>query len=462
VVSARGIHKCHRGCSNDCLNVGANPDAFRPRLWNKNANMNLQHFQDAEFNLNEARIPTRLLVKILSLVWLLAGCKSELPAPEFNDNTNWEEVERQARGKTVRIGMWDGDPLINAYMRDWVGPRLLQEKAITLQYIGAQGAAVVTKLLVDLESGRTEGDFDLVWINGENFYQLRKMQALYGPFTGRLPNNKYIDWQNRFVAFDFQQPVDGFECPWGNVQFAMIYNSERVIEPPRNVQELATWIHQHPGRFTFDSSFTGMTFLKCLLYEFAGGDTLLNGPYDEGRYLQASAKLWNWLRELQPYFWRHGETFPENVAQLHQLFSNNEVDFTMSNNDGEVDNKVVQGVLPEFAKAYVLDSGTIRNSHYLGIPVNAPNKAAAMVVANFLISPEAQLQKARPDVWGDGTILSTKLLTDEWRSKLENIAGRTRVPPRSKLESNALMEPAPEITIRLIEDFRREIIERGK
>ena len=134
----------------------------------------------------------------------------------------------------------------------------------------------------------------------------------------------------------------------------------------------------------------------------------------------------------------------------------------MSNNDGEVDNKVVQGVLPEFAKAYVLDSGTIRNSHYLGIPVNAPNKTGAMVVANFLISPEAQLQKARPDVWGDGTILSTKLLTEEWRSKLENIPDRTRVPPRSKLESYALMEPAPEIMIRLIEDFRREIIERGK
>lgn len=92
-----------------------------------------------------------------------------------------------------------------------------------------------------------------------------------------------------------------------------------------------------------------MTF-KCLLYDFAGGDTLLNGPFDEEEYLQASTKLWNWLRELQPHFWRHGETFPENVAQLHQLFSNNEVDFTMSNNDGEVDNKVVQGVLPELQK----------------------------------------------------------------------------------------------------------------
>ena len=424
--------------------------------------MNLQLFQDADFNLNESSITARLLVMMLSLICLLAGCSSDLPESEFNDSSTWEEVERQAKDETVCIGMWDGDPLINAYMRDRVGPRLLRDNGITLKYIGAQGTAVVARLLVDLESGRTEGDFDLVWINGENFYQLRKMHALYGPFTERLPNNKYIDWQNRFVAIDFQQPVNGFECPWGNVQFAMIYNSERVTEPPRNVEDLATWIRQHPGRFTFDNSFTGMTFLKCLLYDFAGGDTSLNGPFDEEEYLQASTKLWNWLRELQPHFWRHGETFPENVAQLHQLFSNNEVDFTMSNNDGEVDNKVVQGVLPEFAKAYVLDSGTIRNSHYLGIPINAPNKAAAMVVANFLISPEAQWQKARPDVWGDGTILSTSLLPDEWRSKLEIIPGRSRVPPRSKLESKALMEPAPEIMIRLNEDFRREIIERGR
>jgi putative spermidine/putrescine transport system substrate-binding protein len=358
--------------------------------------------------------------------------------------------------------MWDGDPLINAYMRDWVGPRLLDEHGITLQSIGAQGAAVVSKLMVDLESGRKTGDFDLVWINGETFYQLRKMQALYGPFTERLPNSKYIDWHNPFIAFDFQQPVEGFECPWGNVQLAIIYNSEHIADPPHNVQELETWIRQNPGRFTFDNSFTGMTFLKCLLHEFAGGTKSLDGPFDEGKYLQASTKLWNWLRDIQPHLWRSGETFPENVAQLHQLFSNSEVDFTMSNNDGEVDNKVAQGVLPEFAKAYVLDSGTIRNSHYFGIPVNAPNKAAAMVVVNFLISHEAQWQKAKPDVWGDGTILSTSLLPEEWKSKFENIAGRKRVPPRSELEPNALMEPAPEIMIRLNEDFRREIIERGK
>ncbi len=205
-----------------------------------------------------------------------------------------------------------------------------------------------------------------------------------------------------------------------------------------------------------------MTFLKSLLIDFAGGPGSLDGPFDEAKYAAASKKLWAWLREVQPQLWREGKTFPESVADLHKLLSNQEVDFSMSNNDGEVDNKVTQGVLPQSARAYVLKSGTIRNSHFLGIPHNAPSKAAALVLANFLISPEAQLRKAQPEVWGDGTVLSSKRLPSEWSKKFSAIEGRTRVPPRDELEKLALMEPASEIMVRLHEDFRREIIQRGQ
>src|SRR5262249_24363096 len=119
-------------------------------------------------------------------------------------------------------------------------------------------------------------------------------------------------------------------------------------------------------------------------------------------------------------------------------------------------------VLPESARAYVLDTGTIRNSHYMGIPVNAPNKPGALVTADVLISPEAQLQKATPAVWGDGTVLSLDLLPAEWRSRFENLSGRTRVPPRSELEKQALPEPASEVMVRLYADFRSRIIEHAR
>ena len=41
------------------------------------------------------------------------------------------------------------------------------------------------------------------------------------------------------------------------------------------------------------------------------------------------------------------------------MFSQGELYFTMSNNDGEVDNKVTEGTLPAFARSYVLDAGTL-------------------------------------------------------------------------------------------------------
>lgn len=390
---------------------------------------------------------------------LAVGCGAPAPADADLRSLNWTEVADRADGSVVKMAMWDGDPMINGYMRDFVKPRLKAEHGIDLQIIGGQGNQLINKLIVELEAGRTSGDVDLMWINGETFYQLRQLDALYGPFTDQLPNNRYIDWSNPFIATDFQQPVDGYECPWGNVQLTLIYHADRVKAPPKDRGQLAAWVKAHPGRFTFDNSFTGMTFLKSLLYEIAGGPGSLDGPFDEAKYDAASKELWNYLRDIQPYLWKEGKTYPEGVAQLHQLFANNEVDFTMSNNDGEVDNKVLQGVLPERSRAYVLESGTIRNSHYLGIPFNAPNKAGALVVANFMISPEAQLEKAKPSVWGDGTVLSGDLLPAEWREKFASIPERTRVAPRTELEANALMEPAPEVMVRLHEDFRRNIIE---
>ena len=388
-----------------------------------------------------------------------AGAPGSVGATPRSASADWADVLSRARGQTVRMAMWDGDAGINAYMRDEIAPALDREFGVGLTIVGLAGSQIANKLLVDLEAGRSTGDIDVCWINGENFHQLRRIDALTGPFTQRLPHQQFIDWKNRFIGFDFQQPVAGYECPWGCVQFALIHHCERVPQPPRTLAELETWVTANPGRFTFDNSFTGMTFLKCLLMELAGGGAAFEGPFDDDRYQAAAAKLWTFLRRLRPHLWRGGRAYPAGVAQLHQLFANGEVDFTMSNNDGEVDSKVAQGVFPAESRAYVLRSGTIRNAHYLGIPRNSPRQEAALVLINHLISPAAQCRKADPMVWGDGTVLAVDRLPKPWQEKFARLEQRRLAPPRAAMERHALMEPAPELMIRLIEDFRREIIE---
>jgi putative spermidine/putrescine transport system substrate-binding protein len=401
-------------------------------------------------------IPALLICGLLCF-----GSSCSKPAQEQNlEAQSWDAIESIARGQTVRLMMWQGDPYINAYMKTYVVPEVQKRHGITLELLSAQGAGLVSQIATEIEAGVKESSMDLMWINGETFYQLRHIKALYGPFTGKLPNMRFVDTANPFISYDFQQPIAGYECPWGNVQMAIIYDSARTPNPPQSRLPLASWVREHPGRFTFDNSFTGMTLLKSWLIELAGGEAALHGAFKEDKYAQHSQQLWEFINGIKPYFWKQGRVYPSGVAEMHQLFASGEIDFTMSNNDGEVDNKVLQGLLPRSSRAFVLEGGTIQNSHYMGIAAHSAHKAAAMVVINVLISPEAQLKKFTPEVWGDGTVLAINHLPAEWQKKFANVPTRKYSPNRADIQAKALQELAPEYMIRLYADFRKNVIER--
>ena len=392
---------------------------------------------------------------------ILASCGN---TPQEGDSDvskkSWEQITADAKGQTVTMMMWQGDPLINKYMTDFVVPQVKSKYNIQLNIVGGQGNAIVSALMSEMEAGKEKSELDMMWINGETFFQLREIQALHGPFVEQLPNNKFLNWENEFISNDFQQPVNGMECPWGNVQMAWIYDSTRVQQPPMNMAELAQWVKANPGKFTIPNEFTGMTLLKAWLIELSGSKDGLKGPFNEARYKELSEKLWTYINDIKPYMWNQGKSFPAGVSQLHQLLVSGEVTFSLSNNDAEVDNKILQGIFLKTFKAYVPSGGTIQNSHYLGVVNRSAHKEAAMVVCNFMISPEAQFEKMKPDVWGDATVLNIDKLEGDWKEKFNNIPGRANAPKRSEIQQYALMEPAAEYMIRLFEDFRKQVIEK--
>ncbi len=394
------------------------------------------------------------------LLATLVGCSNGDPAQTSTATKPWDSTLAAARGQEVTLMMWQGDPYINRYMNDYVVPSLRDSFGVTLKIVGGQGNDIVSLTMAEMEAAKSESSIDMGWINGETFFQLRQIDGLYGPFTDQLPNGRYIDWSNPFIGTDFQQKVDGYECPWGNVQMALIYNSEKVASPPQTLAELEAWVKANPGKFTIGQDFTGMTLLKSMLADLAGGKESLQGPFDEAKYVLYSAQLWEYLLRNKPYFWNQGTSFPADVAQMHQLFASGELWFTMSNNDGDVDNKIMQGLFSESSRAYVPAFGTIQNSHYLGIMKQSAHKPAAMVVANFMISPAAQLKKMEPATWGDGTILSMAKLPQAWVAQFEAVPGRKYAPKRSEIQSKAMMEPAPEYMIHLFEDFRKDVVEQ--
>jgi putative thiamine transport system substrate-binding protein len=122
------------------------------------------------------------------------------------------------------------------------------------------------------------------------------------------------------------------------------------------------------------------------------------------------APLFAYLDELHPHLWRSGRTFPANQAALRQLFGDGEIVIGFANNPAEASGAIARDEFPASTRSFVLDDGMIANSHFVAIPSNANAPEAALVVANFLMSPVAQLRKQDPAVWGDFTVLDIAAL----------------------------------------------------
>jgi putative spermidine/putrescine transport system substrate-binding protein len=341
---------------------------------------------------------------------------------------SWNDVLEQARGTTVNWYMWGGSAAINEFVDTFYGDVLLEEFDITLNRVPiADTVDVVNLVLSEAEAGIAEnGSVDLIWINGENFFTLRQVDLLYGSWAENIPNSVLVDWENPAVAFDFGFPVEGYESPWSSAQLHFIYDSARMNadDLPRTYDELDVWIRANPGRFTYiapgPGAFQGTRFVKQMLYYVSGGYEQWVGGWNQELYDQHAPALWDKLNEWEPFLWREGETYPATVNELHQLFANGEVDFTITQAPAGAGPAIAAGLIPDTARAFAFEEYLIGDYNYVAIPANASNRAAALVLANLLLRPDRQAGHILPETgFGLGYAISLDRVTDEERALLE-------------------------------------------
>ncbi|WP_207478224.1 ABC transporter substrate-binding protein [Arenibaculum pallidiluteum] len=337
----------------------------------------------------------------------------------------WDEVTARARGQTVHWNAWAGDPRINEYIA-WVAETVGQRFGIALRHVKvADTAEVVSRVLAEKQAGRIEGgSVDLVWINGENFAAMRQNGLLAGPFVDRLPNQALVDWEGKpTTQLDFTIPVDGYESPWGMAQFVFMVDTDATPTPPRSLAALADWVQSHPGRFTYPQppDFLGSTFLKQVALGTVPDARRLHRPVEDADFESVTAPLWAYMDALHPHLWRGGREFPASGPALKQLLADGEVAMALSFHPGEASRDIASGLLPESVRTFVLEGGTIGNTHFVAIPFNASALDGAMVVADFLLSPEAQARKADPAHWGDMTVLAVDRLPAADRARFDAI-----------------------------------------
>lgn len=388
----------------------------------------------------------RRKLMVLMVVLLCASMYGPAEADAKGDRDlltlDWEAVVQRARGGEVRFYMWGGWAHVNGWVDGYVAREMKKRYGITVKRTPMDPPTFLNKLLAEKAAGRARGSIDLLWINGENFRNAARTGLLFGPFAPRLPNFKaYVDPDS--VSHDFGYPVQGREAPYGRAQFVFEHDSARTPAPPTDATALKAWIKANPGRFTYPQppDFTGSAFIRQLFCALTGGHGQYMAGFDEDLFSRQAPKLWAWLNEVKPHLWQKGRTYPKSSAALDTLFARGEVDFNMSYHPAHAQSKIVEGAYPETVRTFVMTDGSIFNTHFTTIPFNAPHKAAAMVLADFLLSPEAQLAKYEPSPWGDFPALDMARLPTDWQARFKAVdLGRATLSPA------ALAGPAlPEI-----------------
>ena len=340
----------------------------------------------------------KLLALLLAFTLLFSfnGCGQEQSGTQKLDlsSAEWDEIVEAARGTTVTFYGWGGDENRNNWLNTTVADYVKEHYDIALEVVGMDINDILSKLSGEKQAGSETGSIDMIWINGENFYSAKDNGLLYGPFTGQLPNMEaYIDLQDPETLNDFCMPIEGYEAPYAKAQMVFFNDSAVTPEAPASAEELLEFCKKYPGKVTYPAlpDFTGSAFVRNIIYELCGWEQFQNMEADYDTVKAAIEPALDYLRELNPYLWNEGKTFPESSTTVDAMFADGELVMNMGYGPFSVATGIAEGTYTDTTRTFVFDNGTIGNTNYMAIAFNSPNKAGAMVVINAILSAELQL-----------------------------------------------------------------------
>lgn len=388
----------------------------------------------------------------------LALLALQLSGASHAQNADWTSVVSAARGQTVYWNAWAGDDRTNAFIA-WAGEQTAQRYGVSIQHVKLRDTAeAVARVVAEKAAGKTGGgSVDLIWVNGPNLLAMKQQNLLFGPVTQRLPNFRLVDTAGKpSTVIDFTLPVEGMAVPWTLAQIVFMHDSARVPSPPRSMQAMLAWAKANPGRLTHPavSNFLGATFLKQALYELTPDPALLQQPATDANFTAATAPLWAWYDALRPHLWRGGRQYPASGPAQRQLMNDGEIDLSLSFNPNEASGAIEDGLLPKTIRTYVLERGTIGNTSFVAIPFNAAHKEGAMVVADFLLSPEAQARMQDPRVLGTLSVLDFARLSPADAKRFADLPRGVATLSNAEL-GKPLLEPHPSWMTRITAEWER-------
>ena len=280
-------------------------------------------------------------------------------------------------GENVRV-LWE-DTLVPAFMAANPGYNV----KVTLDLAGRNDSQQIAKITAAYATGRDAG-IDL--IDGGFVQQLGSAGLLY---NGTKANIRGLNNVDRSVL-----ALGRGGIPYRASVVLLAYNSTKVPSPPKTLDELLTWIESNPGKFTYNvpsGGGSGYAFVQTVVDKYLSKrdrKALVDGI---NKPLQSKwAPGLEKLRYLNKFTYGQNGTYPPNNNETLRYLSTGLVDMGTVWSDMFA-SALATGTMPANIKVtQIANPPFTGGAAYLGIPRTSKNYRAARVMADWLLSPDAQ------------------------------------------------------------------------
>lgn len=356
-------------------------------------------------------------------------------------NMSWDDVLKEAKGQTVTFLAWGSggaDSFVQQFWND-LKTKVKSEYDITLEPV-EYSEAEYQKITTDITNGAS-ATYDMFWYTGAMIAPIRAVDGVFdNEWITKLPNYKYLDTANDNVTFDGADKVDGKESPFQTLNPSLVYSTDSWDHSlawnatsgskkglPHNFTELASWVKENPGKFSYmdltgKGSFHGLFFLKAILAELTDdGKGGWKAVYDESdsasarrKKIQENIEKWyEWsasseasesaFYEKASYLWAYLNEIKTNLMQnngapMYMATAPDMMNYVKSG-DLACTFTTCTSVSARVASApdsymanpaiYMLQT-SVGAWDYSVIMQNSKNKAASMVIANAMLDPDMQ------------------------------------------------------------------------
>lgn len=341
----------------------------------------------------------RIIAAFLCIVMMLSlvACTSEKKTEEVDvSGMSFEELVETAKGTTVTFYGYGGDDNLNAWLDDYFAPRMKEKYDITMERVPMNIEDILSQLQGEILGEKQDGDIDMIWINGENFRTCKENNMLYGPFATELPNYQtYVDGEDEENLADFCFPIEGYEAPYGKAQLVMIADTAVTPDLPTSTEEFMEFCKANKGKVTYPAlpDFTGSAFVRNVIYDICGYEQFMEMEADKETVKAAIEPALEYLRQLNPYLWNEGKTFPADSTTVANMFADGELVMDISYDAYSTATNIENGSYTATTQSFQFEKGTIGNTNYIAIAGNSANKAGAMVAINEMLDPEVQANR---------------------------------------------------------------------